>query len=284
MKNGLSFDVEDLELSVRESLGLRLLGRAEPLADHIERLLHLLREYGVKATFFISGRSVEPHPKLVERIAQDGHEIAAHNYSHRFVGTYRTVAEFRSDLERCVELIERETGEIPVGYRTPGFTLQANSGMVLDTLKEMGFAYDSSILGFGDRRQHGYKRGPDRAFTWSNGIIELPLSASHLLGVRFPVFGTYALRLLPYSLTARGLRRLNAEGRPGFLYLHPFELFSQPVSREVRQIDFPRQWIWLSRRGRPTERKLRRLLGEFEFAPYREFLALPAPVEPPAFF
>jgi len=270
--HAFSVDVDELESAVREACGLSQVDAPSFLVQNTIHTLDLLDEFGVRATFFVNGRSVEPHPGLVKRIADAGHEIAAHSYAHRFLHSYQSAVEFRRDLERCVALIEHETGRRPIGYRAPGNTLYPSRALVLPVLKELGFLYDSSLPAVGSRKQHGYTRGPDQPFQWDNGMIELPLTSYSLLGVRVPVMGAHALRLLPYWLTARGLRQLEAEGRRGYLYLHSFELFRQPVSRGLLRTDFPTMYLYLARRGRQVERKLRRLFREFSFGPYCDCL------------
>jgi len=271
MRNALSFDVDELEPAMRESVGQPLISGPSFITENTEFTLAMLREFGVRATFFINGRSVERCPELVRHIHENGHEIGVHSYSHRFLDRYKDAAAFRLDLERCLDLIQSEINVRPIGYRAPGNTLYKNREIVLGVLDELGFEYSSSLPAVGHRSQHGYCRGPERPFAWENGIVELPMPCVRYGGIRFPVIGAHVLRLLPYALTARGLRRLNAAGRRGFLYAHSFEFFDQEVSRECLWAS-PIQRIYLARRGPQMVRKLRRLLGEFEFAPYRDCL------------
>jgi peptidoglycan/xylan/chitin deacetylase (PgdA/CDA1 family) len=276
--HGLSVDLEDLELSVREPLGLPLPARSEHLESQTTSLLRLFDEYGARATFFVNARSVESCPGLLARIAGAGHELAAHGYSHRFLPSYGSAAEFEQDLRECLRLIDRECGVRPVGYRAPGFTLRGREKEVLPVLRELGFEYDSSVLSVGLPHQHGYGRGPEHVFRWSNGILELPMTSWSLLGVRLPAFGSWSLRLLPLANTTLALRGLERRGRPGFLYLHPWEVTGQPVSRELARARFPLVRIWIARRGRTMERRLRALLQRHRFVPYRELAAAVAPL------
>jgi polysaccharide deacetylase family protein (PEP-CTERM system associated) len=271
MRNALSFDVDELEPAMRESTGQPLISGPSFIAENTEHTLRILEEFGVRATFFINGRSVERCPGLVRRIHDCGHEIGVHSYSHRFLQCYEDAAAFRSDLQMCLDLIGDQIDERPIGYRAPGNTLYGNHEIALSVLRECGFEYSSSLPAVGHREQHGYSRGPEGPFQWDNGIVELPMPSVRFSGMRFPVIGAHALRLFPYAFTARGLHRLNNEGRRGFLYLHSFEMFDQAVTRECLWFSLA-QRIYLARRGPQMERKLRRLLGEFEFAPYRDFL------------
>jgi len=65
----------------------------------VPRLLSLLAEYGVAATFFVPGLTVELHPAVVERILESGHEIGHHSFTHRSPLVLNE-AEERRELER----------------------------------------------------------------------------------------------------------------------------------------------------------------------------------------
>ena len=53
-----------------------------PHPDYTPQLLDMLRDYNVKATFFVVGKAVSNYPKLTRRIANEGHELANHSYTH----------------------------------------------------------------------------------------------------------------------------------------------------------------------------------------------------------
>ena len=58
-----------------------------PHATLTPRLLDMLKERGIKATFFLVGKNVVEYPKIAKRIVDEGHEIASHSWSHRFVNS-----------------------------------------------------------------------------------------------------------------------------------------------------------------------------------------------------
>jgi hypothetical protein len=94
------------------------------------------------------------------------------------------------------------------------------------------------------------------------------MSAAQIAGVKVPVSGGGYFRLLPYSLTRYGLRSLNRQGRPFIFYLHPWEVDpDQPRVKAGWKSRF-RHYTNLHR----CEERLRRLIGEFSFAPVREVL------------
>src|ERR1041384_4871041 len=84
--NALTIDFEDwyqgLEIPVAEW------HRFEPrIVASGRRLLRILDEAGVKATFFVLGRVAEEHPEVVREIAAAGHELGTHGYSHTLIYT-----------------------------------------------------------------------------------------------------------------------------------------------------------------------------------------------------
>jgi len=107
----------------------------------VPRLLGLLEEYSLPATFFVPGYTADHYPEAVERIAGAGHEIAHHGYSHHSPRSLDEAGE-RADLERALAALDRR-GVRPTGYRTPSWE---PSPRTFDLLAEYGFAYDSSLM------------------------------------------------------------------------------------------------------------------------------------------
>src|SRR5207248_473096 len=102
-----------------------------------DRVLALLDDYRVKATFFVLTWNAERHPEVVRRIADAGHEIASHGYRHRLIYD-QSPAEFRDDIMRSKKILEDLIGEPVWGYRAPSFSLTASSLWALDVLLECG--------------------------------------------------------------------------------------------------------------------------------------------------
>jgi peptidoglycan-N-acetylglucosamine deacetylase len=89
------------------------------------RLLDILREKGVKATFFVVGKRAEEHPEIVRRAWEEGHLIANHTWSHRNLFCFLTPWRLRAEIERGTESVRRSCGfrtryfRSPVGLRHP---------------------------------------------------------------------------------------------------------------------------------------------------------------------
>ena len=107
------------------------------------RILDLLDEFGIKASFYIPGYVAETHEGLVLNIAERGHEIAHHGYMHEPPATLSRQQE-EEVLDRGIAIIERITGDKPRGYRSPSWELSEHS---LSLLADRGFLYDSSLMG-----------------------------------------------------------------------------------------------------------------------------------------
>lgn len=105
-------------------------------------ILHTLRRYDLRATFFVPGWVAERHPDVIAAIADQGHEIAHHGYLHENV-TGLTEEEERAVLERGIEAIRRTVGLHPVGYRSPSWELTERTLALLD---EFGFRYSSNLM------------------------------------------------------------------------------------------------------------------------------------------
>jgi peptidoglycan/xylan/chitin deacetylase (PgdA/CDA1 family) len=83
------------------------------------RLLDLLREKNVKATFFVVGQRAAQHPEIVRRAWEEGHLIANHTWSHQPLFCFLTPWRLRSEIERSAECITRICGARPRYFRSP---------------------------------------------------------------------------------------------------------------------------------------------------------------------
>ncbi len=140
-----------------------------------ERLLRMLDEWEIKATWFIPGHTADAFPATVEKIAAAGHEIGHHGYFH---DRPASLEEEARDFDRAAAALKRVTGQVPVGYRSPAAGLMPST---LECLRERGFLYDSSMMG--DDFTPYYCRVGDQApadgpFVWGRPtpLIELPFT------------------------------------------------------------------------------------------------------------
>lgn len=89
-------------------------------SKNTERILAILDQYNVKATFFVNGREDAVNMDRYHKIADAGHTLAMHSYSHDYEKMYACMEAFVEDYERISALIESVTGERPTLYRFPG--------------------------------------------------------------------------------------------------------------------------------------------------------------------
>jgi peptidoglycan/xylan/chitin deacetylase (PgdA/CDA1 family) len=107
----------------------------------VPRILDLLQEFRLPATFFVPGVTAERYPDAVEQILAAGHEIGHHSYAHHSPIDQDEAAE-RSDFERALEALAR-FGVEPKGFRCPSWEPQWRTPALV---AEYGLAYDSSLM------------------------------------------------------------------------------------------------------------------------------------------
>jgi peptidoglycan/xylan/chitin deacetylase (PgdA/CDA1 family) len=98
-----------------------------------ERLLGVLADRDILATFCWVGRAAEDHPLHVRAAAEAGHEIALHSWEHRAYNRM-TAEEQRADMERCLEALSRLSGATPVGHKTASWRYDEETHRVAQAL------------------------------------------------------------------------------------------------------------------------------------------------------
>jgi polysaccharide deacetylase family protein (PEP-CTERM system associated) len=251
---------------------------ARPSWDHFAlrverntmRLLDLFAEHEVHATFFVLGWIAERRPALVREIASRGHEIACHGYSHELI--YRqTPREFHDETVRAKACLEDQTQQPVLGYRAASYSIVRKTLWAIETLIELRFTYDSSIVPVRHDRYGipGCPRWPYRLDTAGGSIIEFPPATISVLGCCVPVGGGGYFRLYPYWFTRFALTHINRRGRRPFMfYLHPWEIDPEQPRIAAGVVSSFRHYTNLQR----CEPRLRGLLGTFRFAPARDVL------------
>jgi peptidoglycan-N-acetylglucosamine deacetylase len=152
-------------------LTLRSQGRFGPTRG-LARILSLLADLEVPATFYIPGHTADQHPGAVEAILAAGHEVGHHGYMHRGTEGLDAAGQ-RAELEEGLVALDK-LGVRPGGYRSPGWELTPET---LDLLVELGFGYESSMM------------ADDHPYWVSSGgqpLLELP---GHWSLCDWPLFG-----------------------------------------------------------------------------------------------
>jgi polysaccharide deacetylase family protein (PEP-CTERM system associated) len=221
--NVLTFDVEDW-FHILDNPSTEDVESWEKFPSRLDQgldvILDICKAGGVRATFFILGWVAERYPNAIEKIVRHGHEIGCHSYGHRLVYN-QTLDDFRADLERAMDAIEKVAGVRPESYRAPGFSFRTISVDHYQIMREYGIKVDCSI--FPARRSHGGIRRSkiDGPFMVSlregNHMKCLPMSYIDVAGVRIVFSGGGYMRLAPTSI----LRFLFRSSNYNMIYLHP---------------------------------------------------------------
>ncbi len=277
--NALTIDVEDYH----NVLARHWLNREQPPTEAVVRNTHRLLEAfaarGLRATFFILGEVAQTFPQLIRDIAAGGHELGVHGYYHNQVFRL-TPEQFRDEVHKSKVIIEDIAG-VPVdGHRAPAFSITPKTSWALDIVAEVGFRFDSSVFPIAGRR-YGWPgfRTDIHKITLDSGrtIIEVPMSTVSVAGVVLPVCGGGYLRHFPLAITRWAIRRIQRE-QPAIVYVHPYDIevggkppdttgLSADQARRVRR--FHRLQV---RNRHTVEKKILRLLDQFQFAPIGEVI------------
>lgn len=91
-------------------------------SKNTEKILDILAQNDVKATFFVIGKEDSYSKEIYKRIVSEGHTLGMHSYSHNYSTLYQSKKAFIKDLTKIQNLMEETTGEKPCFYRFPGGT------------------------------------------------------------------------------------------------------------------------------------------------------------------
>ncbi len=274
-----SIDFEDWNQLLARAVGNPDWDRNYPAFEETtDQLLALLDELECKATFFVLGVTAQRYPELVQKVAEHGHTLGCHGYSHLPVRSM-TQEDFREDVSRCLDIVDKLGLARPLGYRAPAFSFSRATPWVFETLLELGFEYDSSLYATPriPNRIRPTPEAPVRLqLSGGQEILEIPVAASPLLDWRIPTGGGTYWRLLP---TAAIRRLLNAVHTPA-TYLHPYEFSRGPLNVALGEQPTPQDRLRAAKfmavygPGRHLlQRRFKNLARQVHFSTYEEHLA-----------
>ena len=242
----LSFDVDGVSGAINRNPDAARLPSLMSMREYgpsvaTPRILDMLDDHGINASFYIPGYVAETHETLVADIVRRGHEVGHHGYMHEPPATLSKEQEAEV-LDRGIAIIERITGAKPVGYRSPSWELSEDS---LSLLAERDFLYDSSLMG---------DDAPYMVDANGRPLVEIPvqweLDDAPYFGYA-PSLGSRNLMASPehvYQVWRAAFDGAYHYGRAFILTMHPFVI------------------------GRPGRlRMLERLIGEMAETPGVEF-------------
>ena len=146
------------------SVGLTIDDGPHPLITSL--MLDILRRAGVHATFFVVGEKVEECPELLRRIADGGHEIGNHTYSHPRLGQVKDV-EALAEIRAGALAIGKVSGKPTPLMRPPG------GGLARDVLRA-ATAANSTVVLWTNNTNDWLRPSPDRKSTRLNSSHEVP--------------------------------------------------------------------------------------------------------------
>lgn len=230
----------------------------------VPRVLHFLKTRDLKITFFIVGQdaALEKNRAILRSIALAGHEIGNHSFKHEPWLHLYSKREIEAEIALAEEHIERATGQMPTGFRGPGFSL---SDATLRELAKRGYWYDASTFPtfltplarayyfltaqfspeekqkrkhLGGTLREGLR--PIKPYCWKmneGSIIEIPVTTMPFF--KMPIHVSYLLCLSLFSpVTASGylktaLNLCQMSGIQPSLLLHPTDFLGCDDTKEL---------------------------------------------------
>jgi peptidoglycan/xylan/chitin deacetylase (PgdA/CDA1 family) len=187
-----------------------------------QQLLDLLEKYNIKATFFVLAKLYEWYPELIREIAQNGHEIAFHTYSHNILSDQYSLIKELSMASAFIKEFKVK------GFRAPQMYLPFSC---LKVLREYGFIYDSSIYGTANKPiiVNGLIEIPVSAiFSQKNSIIFPKTLKDAIKYFEIPVGSGIFIGLFDARMLSHIIREINQKGRSFVMFIHPWQLTSLP--------------------------------------------------------
>jgi len=262
--NALTIDVEDyFQVSAFAPYIARSSWEERPcrIEQNIDRVLALLEEAGVHATFFTLGWIAERYPQLVQRIVSRGHELASHGYAHERANALDKEAFF-ADVALAKAVLEDVAGAEVQGYRAPSFSVGVSDSWVYDLLARAGYRYSSSIYPI----RHDHYGSPDAcrfAHVAHTHVLEVPIATARVFSMNWPAGGGGYFRLMPYAVSRWLIQRVNSSDQEAAVfYFHPWEI--DPEQPRVTGVDAKarfRHYVNLERMAG----RLRMLLQDFRW-------------------
>ena len=214
--------------------------------DTTNQILDMLKRYKIIGVFFVLGEVAAAYPKLMRRIAADGHILGTHSHKH-LLHKDMSDEDFKTDLLASIHAIELASGQPVRVYRAPGFSLQDKYFHRFSTLREFGILYDFSL--FEGAASHGgvkidLSKGV-KDFTTTHGTVtSFPFLRSRFFGLLLPVLGGGYFRLSP-----KWLIKLVLKGDEyAMTYFHPRDFCpNQPRLNGLNLFRYFKAYVGLSR-------------------------------------
>ena len=199
------------------------------IVNGFDKILEFLGKHETYATFFMVGEIIKEFPEILDKILDNGHEIAFHTMNHSRLDSEGFQEKFSKELEEFAILTNNKSK----GFRAPTFSLNEKSSWAIDLLEEQNYIYDSSIVP-AKSTMYGNPHASTKPYKISSNsldhensnakITEFPLMITKFLGKTVPIGGGFYLRTLPFGTTKKAIREYEKQEIPGVFYIHSWEL------------------------------------------------------------
>jgi len=202
------------------------------IESNTDRILNLLTENNLAATFFIVGWVAKKYPNLVNKIHDLGFQIGSHTHMHQLIYE-QDEKSFNEDLISSLYILQSITGSKVELFRAPGFSITEKNKWAFEVLYNNGITHDCSIFPAG--RAHGgfssYNCCEPSFLKYSNvSLKEFPINTANLFGRPWIFSGGGYFRITPYKL----IKRFTNNSNYVMTYFHPRDFdSSQPMINEL---------------------------------------------------
>lgn len=244
------------------------------LLDGFDEYIKILDRHGIKSTLFTVGSLAPKITNRIKRHISNGHKLALHGYEH-IAPMSLTTEQFKEQTKKAKQTLSEIFGTEISGYRAPCFSIDNER---LSILKELGFKYDSSHLGFTKARHtveldlNSFKELRDGIFC-DNGFFEFGLSKQKIFGQPYPISGGGYIRLGNWEFLKGVIKQYIKQNDYYVFYLHPFELTTQkiPFIRDLKPYDQYYIKTGISSYGRHIEQIIKMLKAfGYQFVTFEE--------------
>lgn len=185
-----------------------------PSEENTARILDILKERGIKATFFLIGENVRKHPEMARRIVAEGHTIGIHCDNHDYDKIYASVESYIQDFETARQTVYEITGVDAKLFRFPGGSINAyNAGVrdkIIEEMTNRGYVYFDWNASMEDA-----VKDPDPEQLIANGLLSTFGRSKVVMLAHDVVYATgFCLERLLDGLPEYEMKPLNEEVTP----------------------------------------------------------------------
>lgn len=195
--NILTFDIEEWYLEIIYHGGRK--ERYEMFDNYLSRILDMLDERNIQATFFCLGQLVTDFPEVVRCINDRGHEVGCHSDKHLWL-TKLSLKEALDDTRMAVDALEQCIGKKVISYRAPAFSIGEDNKWAFEVLAECGIERDASVFpayrDFGGFPQFNSHK-PTLVSCHGVTMKEFPIPTTKIMGKELAFSGGGYFRFFP---------------------------------------------------------------------------------------